>query len=121
MNLIQIVSLGLGLLIIGEAVFLFIGIYITGKKENDWKTGFNLNTLLIDAAFGAIILFNASETMPYIIFAVPVLIVTHLFREIEYFKLDKKSRFLFNQQMFVVNSIKLAGLAGLLILILLPA
>jgi hypothetical protein len=121
MDLIKTISLGLGLLVIGEAVFLFIGIYITGKKENDWKTGFHLNTLLIDVAFGAIILFNASEKMPYIIVAVPVLIITHLYREIEYFKKDKQSRFLYNQQLFNMNTIKLIGLAGLLILILLPA
>jgi hypothetical protein len=121
MNIIQIASFLLGLLIIGEAVFLFIGIYVTGKKQNDWKTGFNLNTLLIDIAFGIIIILNASETTPFVILAIPALIITHLFREVEYFKKDKKNRFLFNQQLFIVNTIKLIGLAGLFFLLLLPA
>jgi len=120
MNIIQIASFLLGLLIIGDAVFLFIGIYVTGKKQNDWKTGFNLNTLLMDIGFGAIILINASESIPYIIIAVPALIITHVFREVEYFKKDKKSRFLFTRQLFVVNTIKLIGLIGLFILLLLP-
>jgi fatty acid desaturase len=119
MNIEQIMSFLLGAIIIGEAVLLFIGMILMRKEPNEWKTRFNINTLLIDIAFGMIILFNAFEKMPYIIFAVPVLIVTHLFREIEYFKKDKKSRFIFNASLFGVNTIKLIGLLGLLLMVLL--
>jgi hypothetical protein len=118
MNLEQGLAFLLGSVIIGEAVLLFIGRYIMGGKESAWKTRFNMNTLLIDIAFGLIILFHAFEDMPFIAIAIPALIITHLFREIEYFKKDKKSRFLTNTSLFIVNSIKLVGLLGLLFLLL---
>jgi hypothetical protein len=118
MNLEQGLSFLLGSAIVGEAVLLLIGMCIMGGKESAWKTRFNLNTLLIDIAFGLIILFHAFEDMPFIVIAIPALIITHLFREIEYFKKEKKSRFLTNTPLFLVNSIKLAGLLGLLFLLL---
>jgi hypothetical protein len=110
MNTEQIISLLLGLLIVGEAIMLLIGMYVINKKQNEWKTRFNTNTLLIDIAFGMIIIFNAIENMPYKVVAIVVLIITHLFREIEYFYKEKKNRFIFNLPLFIVNTIKLIGL-----------
>ena len=118
MNIEQLISFLLGLIIVGEAIFLFIGIYILGKKQNDWKTRFNLNTLLIDITFGMIIIFNAFEKMIFIVIAVAALIITHLFREIEYFNTEKKNRFIFNLPLFIVNSIKLIFLLVLLLLVI---
>jgi uncharacterized membrane protein HdeD (DUF308 family) len=118
MNIEQITSLLLGLVIIGEAILLFIGMYLPRKKDNNWRNRFNLNTLLIDIAFGTIILFNAFEDMPFIILAVSALFITHLYREIEYFKKDRKSRFITNVPLFVFNSIKLIGLLGLFFMVL---
>ena len=118
MNFEQVYSLLLGMVIVGEAILLFIGMYVLGKKDNEWKNRFNLNTLLIDLAFGLIIIFNAFEGMPLVIIAVLALIVTHLYREIEYFKKNKKSRFITNVPLFAVNTIKLIGLFGLLFFIL---
>jgi hypothetical protein len=104
------------MVIVGEAILLLIGKYFSGKKDDDWKTRFNLNTLLIDMAFGAIIIFNAFEDMPLIILALLALSITHLYREIEYFKKEKKNRFITNRALWVVNSIKLIGLIGLFFL-----
>ena len=118
MNIEQIMSFLLGVIIVGEAILLLIGMYLIGKKDHDRRTGFNINTLLIDLAFGTIILFNAFENMTFIIIAIPALIITHLYREIEYFKKDKKSRLSNSYSLFIVNSIKLIGLVGLLILVL---
>jgi hypothetical protein len=118
MNTEQIISLLLGLLIVGEAIMLLIGMYVINKKQNEWKTRFNTNTLLIDIAFGMIIIFNAIENMPYKVVAIVVLIITHLFREIEYFYKEKKNRFIFNLPLFIVNTIKLIGLIVLLLIVL---
>jgi hypothetical protein len=113
MTLEQIISFVLGILIAGEAILLFIGKYLMGKKEDEWKTRFNMNTLLIDIGFGTIIFFNAFEDMPYIMIAIPALLITHAYREFEYFKKDKKSRFIDNPPLLYVNTIKIIGLAGL--------
>ena len=118
MTIEQILSLVLGLIVVGEAVLLFIGMYLPGKKENEWKNRFNLNTLLIDLTFGLIIIFNAFEHMPLVIIAILALIVTHLYREIEYFKKTKKSRFITNGLLFAVNTVKIIGLFGLLFFVL---
>jgi hypothetical protein len=118
MNGEQIISLLLGLLIVGEAIMLLIGMYGINKKSSEWKTRFNTNTLLMDIAFGLIIIFNAIEKMPFIEVAVGALIITHLFREIEYFYKEKKNRFIFNFPLWVVNTVKLIGLIGLLLIIL---
>jgi len=118
MNIEQILSFVLGTVIVGEAILLFVGKYLSGKKDDDWKTRFNLNTLLIDIGFGTIIIFNAFEGMPFIIIALLALSITHLYREAEYFKKEKKSRFITNASLFVVNSIKLIGLIGLFFLVL---
>jgi hypothetical protein len=117
MNTEQIISLLLGLLIVGEAIMLLIGMYVISKKQNEWKTRFNTNTLLIDVAFGTIIIFNAIESMPYKVVAIVVLIITHLYREIEYFYKEKKNRFIFNLPLFIVNTIKLIGLIVLLMIV----
>jgi hypothetical protein len=118
MNIEQIISFLLGAILIGEAALLFIGMILTPKTRMEWKTRFNINTLLIDITFGLIILFNAFEKMPFMLIAVPVLIITHLFREFEYFKKDKKSRLVFNSWLLALNTIKLIGLLALLIIIL---
>jgi phosphatidylglycerophosphate synthase len=118
MTIEQILSLVLGVIIVGEAILMFIGMYLPGKKENEWKTRFNLNTLLIDLSFGLIIIFNAFEHMPLVIIALLALIVTHLYRGVEYFKKTKKGRFITNVPLFAVNTIKLIGLIVLLLIIL---
>jgi hypothetical protein len=118
MNTEQIISLSLGLLIVGEAMMLLIGMYVISKKQNEWKTRFNTNTLLIDIAFGTIIIFNAIENMPYKGIAIGALIITHLYREIEYFYKEKKNRFIINLPLFIVNTIKLIGLIALLMIII---
>ncbi len=118
MNVEQIISLLLGILIVGEAILLFIGVYVIGEKENEWKTGFHANTLLMDIAFGMIIIFNAIENMPFKEVAIGALIITHLFREIEYFYKEKENRFIFNFPLWIVNTVKLLGLIGLLLIIL---
>jgi len=117
MTIEQIISFVWGMLIVGEAIALFIGIYLMGRKESEWKTRFNMNTLLIDIGFGAIIFFNAFEKMPYIMIAVPALLITHAYREFEYFKKDKKSRFIFTPPLFIINTVKIIGLLGLLFMI----
>ena len=118
MNTEKFISLLLGLLIVGVAIILLIDMYVISKKQNEWKTRFNTNTLLIDIAFGTILIFNAIENMPYKVVAIVVLIITHLYREIEYFYKEKKNRFIFNLPLFIVNTIKLSGLIVLLIIII---
>jgi hypothetical protein len=118
MNIGQIVSFLLGLVIIGEAILLFIGFYLLGEKDNKWKTRFNGNTLLIDILFGMIIIFNSFEKMTLILIAIPALIITHLYREIEYFQKKKQSRFITNGLLFIVNTVKLFFLFVLLFLVL---
>jgi hypothetical protein len=118
MTIEQIFSLVLGLIVVGEAALLFFGMYLPAKKDNEWRTRFNLNTLLIDLAFGMIIIFNAFEHMSLVIIALIALIITHLYREIEYFKKTKKSRFITNEALFAVNTIKLIGLCVLLLFVL---
>ena len=117
MKINDILSLVLGILIVGEAILLFIDIYLLSKKHNEWKTTFNNNTLLMDIAFGTLIIGNSFEKISIIIVGIVVLIITHLYREIEYIKKDKKDKFIFNLPLFIINSIKLIGLIALLFLV----
>ena len=117
MDFAELYSLILGLIIVIEAIFVLIGMYATKEKTNEWKTRFNTNTLLLDIAFGVIIIFNSMEKMNFIALAVIILGITHLYREIEYFNKSKKSKLLKNYPLFVMNSIKLLGLLGMLYLI----
>ena len=118
MNTEKIISLLLGLLIVGEAIPLLLVMYGKSSKPAEWKTRFNTNTLLMDIAFGMIIIFNAIEDMPFKVIAIGALLITHLYREIEYFNKGKKNRIIINIPLFIVNSIKLIGLIILFIIVL---
>lgn len=117
MNTEQNISLLLGLLIVGEAIMLLMDMYVIRKKQKEWKTIFNTNTLLLDIAFGTIIIFNAFENIPFKVIAIVVLLITHLFREIQYFNKEKKSKLLINTPIFIINTIKLSGLLVLFMLV----
>jgi hypothetical protein len=110
----QTFSLLLGLIIIAEAIIFLIWMYLIKENENDWKTRFNTNTMLIDIVFGMIILFNSMEKMNLVGIAVLILIITHIYREIEYFNRNKKSKMLKNGTLFLINSIKLLCLMGMI-------
>jgi hypothetical protein len=118
MNAERILSLAMGILVVGEAILLLIGMYGNRAKKVEWKTRFNTNTLLIDVAFGVILIFNAVEDMPLKIIAIGALIITHGFREFEYFHKGKKDQLIFNIPLLAVNTIKLVGILFLLILVL---
>jgi hypothetical protein len=117
MSLERAYSLILGLLIVAVAIFVLFRMYLTSEKLNAWKTRFNTNTLLLDITLGMIIIFNSIEKMNLIGIAVIILLITHLYRVIEYFNTNKKSKLLLNYPYFIIHTIKLLGLFGIVFII----
>lgn len=103
-----------GTLIAGEAVALWIGMHVLSGEGNPWISPQNDALLLLDmlTGFGLMEIALSEENLEEssIFGALVALgIFTHLYREVEYFS-DSENKFLFNQPLFAVNSIKLVGL-----------
>jgi len=115
MSAVQALSLAIGILVVGEALFLLVGMVFLGPKPNKWNIMRNINTLFIDIAFGALLLLNAIETNQFIQVSIIALIATHAYREAEFLFSKSETRFIFNWPLFAINSVKLISLGILLL------
>jgi hypothetical protein len=98
----------LGLLLVGEAAILLIGIRVINKNNNPWNSHKNSLFLYLDILCGVILLLSVLLKFPELIFwAIFILVlISHTFREYEYLSLQKQP-FCSNLLLFMVNNIKI--------------
>jgi hypothetical protein len=98
----------LGILLVGEAAALFIGMRVLGKGSNPWNSYKNSLLLFLDICCGTILLLSGLLKFPEIIFWIIFILVvlSHAFREYEYLSLQKQA-FCSNLPLFMVNNIKI--------------
>ncbi|MFX1254207.1 MAG: hypothetical protein ACFFCZ_21525 [Promethearchaeota archaeon] len=105
MNLIENVFLWLGvllgLIILGEALALFVGMNVLSPKGNEWANWKNNILLGIDIITGIALLYfyifkrlDSPETILFYIF-LGILLISHSYRTIEFFS-DQISKFCTN-------------------------
>lgn len=111
---------GLSLLTAGEAIILFVVLYVL-KHEKKWFSVRNTNFILLDIITGGGLIYILLSDYPlnaiisYELIAAGI--ITHLLRVIEYIQ-KKRNKFCFNIHLFIINDIKLLGFIVLLILII---
>ena len=121
-TLLELAALITGLVMLGEAKVLFVGVRLAQLAKNPWFTPRNRILLGLDILFGFIMLafvFLGQSTVVYILFWVVVCFsfLAHGYREWEYLA-QRENRFCAGPPQFVVNNIKLIGLLFILFAIL---
>ncbi len=98
----------LGILLVGEAAALFIGMRVLGKGGNPWNSHKNLLLLFLDILCGTILLLSLFLRFPEIIFWIIFILVevSHAFREYEYLSMQKQP-FCSNLPLFMINNVKI--------------
>jgi hypothetical protein len=98
----------LGILLVGEAAALFIGMHVLGNKPNSWISYKNTLLLVLDVGCGTMLLFSVLVKIPEVIFWLVFIMVvlSHSFREYEYFSMQKQP-FCSNLPLFIVNNVKM--------------
>jgi hypothetical protein len=98
----------LGLLLVGEAVALFVGTRVLSKGGNPWNSHKNSLLLSLDILCGTLLLLSLILRFPEIIFWIIFILVevSHAFREYEYLSLQKQP-FCSNLPLFMVNNVKI--------------
>ena len=119
MNVLQIVTILVSLIVAGEAAALAIGIHIIKKSDSPWISLKNDLLLALDIVVGLVLIllvFDGANFPQPIWFPVFVLIglITHLFRVWEYLA-GRESPFCGNRPLFIVNNLKFVGLLVILV------
>ncbi len=109
---------GLGAVTAGEALALLIGMNLTDQSE--WAKIKNNGLALVDLVTGVALvyfLFALGDLGGFVMFYVllAVILVSHGYREWEYVT-DQPVKFCANAPLFVMNSVKLVGSAGVLMM-----
>ncbi len=109
---------GLGAITAGEALALLIGMNLTGQSE--WATIKNNGLALVDLVTGVALvylLFTQGDLDGFVMFYVllSVILISHGYREWEYV-VNLPKKFCENAPLFVMNSVKLVGVVGVLVL-----
>ena len=111
----------IGVLLIGEAFALAIGVFIVGKGRSDWNTKPNRLFLISDIVGGLVLLLNSFFTFQGFTFLIGLvlllLIFSHFKRTLDYFARVEK-RFCANKALFLMNNLKIIILFGALFLVL---
>ena len=121
-TLLELAALISGLVMLGEAKVLFLGVRLAKLAKNPWFTPRNRILLGLDILFGFVMLafvFLGESTVVSILFWVVVCFsfLAHGYREWEYFT-QRENRFCTGIPQFVVNNIKLIGLLFILFAVL---
>lgn len=122
MDIIDYVYMVVGILVAGEALALYVGLFIIGKARSVWITPKNTRYLIADGLTGIVILpgiiWNGTLWFAVLsaVFILPSL-VFHFQRTFDYL-MKRKLAFCANQGLFVVNNLKLVLLFGLLFIVL---
>jgi hypothetical protein len=116
LELVKCLAVLSGILLIGEALVLLVGMVFLSPRPNPWVTFQNVSILILDLFFGAgLILFSlfyrTAARDPILLLITMITLVIHGFREWEYFaRSNQANRFLINLPLFVLNNVKLLGL-----------
>ncbi|MCP4543007.1 MAG: hypothetical protein GY832_38310 [Chloroflexi bacterium] len=107
----------LGAIVAGEALALLVGMNLTGQAE--WAKIKNNGLALVDMVTGAALvylLFTQGDLGGFPMFYVFlfVILISHGYREWEYVT-DQPAKFCANLPLFVMNSVKLIGSVGVLV------
>ena len=119
MNAIKIVILLIGLVIVGEALALLVGMHILSERVNPWISFKNDLLLAFDFFSGAALVFlslrNSDPGGLIFWIAAGLALVTHAYRDWEYL-IQAANLFCLNLPLFVVNNFKLAGVIVIFLL-----
>jgi hypothetical protein len=116
LSVFRIVSILIGVIIVGEALALVVGIYVLSRDRDPWISGKNDLMIYLDIFSGAILIYIAvsgrADTTAVIGFwgAVHLALAAHAYREWEYLA-KLANAFCSNVPLFVMNNVKLLGLA----------
>lgn len=111
-----------GLLLSGEALALFIGLFLIKKGDVLWNT--KRNRLFLTSDFLAGIILGANyifHYFPIFQFVVGIMVILSIvvhFKRTTEFLLKKNNAFCFNKALFWVNNLKLVLLFGALFIVL---
>ena len=114
MNAYAWLTVVIALLVFGEALALWAGMYLLSPSDNPWKTSRNTNLLLVDSFAGfSLLLFPFAGvgflTLPLAGGMQIILILTHAYRLWEYIR-EHENCFCANRALFWFNNLKLLGL-----------
>jgi len=104
-----------GLLIVGEAIALFVGMGFIVKPRPEWWSRKNITFLMDDLFFGTILILLAFGILNAAwIYWVSIIstFLSHAWRDAE-FVAGFPNRFCGNSALFVVNNLKLVGLISI--------
>jgi hypothetical protein len=116
LELVKCLAVLFGIVLIGEALVLLVGMVFLTPRPNPWVTGQNVIILVLDLIFGACLIgfslsYRGIATDQVLLFVTIAALMLHGFREWEYFaRANKPNRFLMNIPLFILNNIKLFGL-----------
>jgi hypothetical protein len=116
----KITALLTGLVVAGEALALLVGMHFLSEGYNPWISLKNDLFLALDIVTGLALVFLAlvdrGATWHYALYSlVGLTLLTHGYREWEYLA-SAGNPFCANAPLFVVNTLKLVGLAAVLVL-----
>ncbi len=119
MNVLQIFTILVGLLVAGEAAALAIGVHIVKKSRSPWISLKNDLLLTLDVVVGLVLIMLAFDgekfpQSPWFNLFIILGLLTHLFRVWEYLA-GRKSPFCGNRPLFLVNNLKFVGLSVILV------
>ena len=115
---LRLAEIVVSLVVVGEAAALGVGAGLLGGQATAWATQGNLILLLSDVALGVGLIYcavSSNERSPAVPALATALVITHLYRAVEYF-LEVQEPFCGNVWLFLVNDLKLVGAAAILVI-----
>ena len=117
MNNLSLLRIGMGLIglvILGEALALLVGMHFLSERSNPWVSFKNDLLLSVDMITGAGIIYfavvNGRMSQSHVVyFVVALALLTHGYRAWEYW-VNVPHKFCINTALFAFNSVKLVGL-----------
>jgi len=112
-----------GLVVLGEALALLVGLGMMSRWESPWLTQKNVIFLASDIFLGMFLVWGGFQPSSglgriMVIAGLVLLVVSHAYRTWAY-AAGQLDPFCFNLPLFIVNNVKLTGLLGVSILALL--
>lgn len=119
MDVARSLAFVLGLILVGETTALSLSTRFSGPSPARWKCPSHIGILISDMMIGLSFLcyhfftpwFSRIPSL-VLVFCCLVGLITHIYREIQYFR-SSSVRFCFNKSLFIVNNGKLAGIVWL--------
>ena len=119
MNATKIITLLTGLVIVGEALALLIGMHFLSGRDNPWVSFKNDLLLALDIFTGSALVFlslrNGVPGNPIFWIMSGLTLLTHAYRDWEYL-VQAANQFCLNLPLFLVNNFKLAGVITIFLL-----